>query len=110
MKTILNSTKIYLPTTVGEHFGISIVEVMAMGCIPIVHNSGGVKEFVPAQYRYENLQYAAKKIETAISEWTLEKAKAMVEIVKQFSKSNFSANFMKLFLQYCEQQYKNRLC
>jgi len=103
MKMILNSAKIYLHTTVGEHFGISIVEAMAMGCIPIVHNSGGMKEFVPVQYRYKNLQDAARKIENATYEWTPEKAKAMVEIAKQFSESNFSTNFVKLFLQYCEQ-------
>jgi len=103
IKIILNSAKLYLHTTVGEHFGISIVEAMAMGCLPIVHNSGGVKEFVPAQYGYGNLQDAARKIETATYEWTPEKAKKMVETAKQFSESNFSKNFMKLFSQYIEQ-------
>jgi len=100
MKKILRNAKIYLHTKVGEHFGISIVEAMAMGCIPIVHNSGGAKEFVPERYRYENLQDAAKKIETASHEWAPEKAKTMVEIAKQFSESNFSKNFMELFSQY----------
>jgi len=103
MKTILNSAKVYLHTTIEEHFGISIVEAMAMGCIPIVHNSGGVKEFVPEIYRYGNLQDAARKIETATYEWTPEKARRMVEIAKQFSESNFSTNFMRLFLNYREQ-------
>jgi len=40
-KDIMSRSKIYLHTTVGEHFGISIIEGMACGCIPIVHRSGG---------------------------------------------------------------------
>ncbi|MCW4016270.1 MAG: glycosyltransferase, partial [Candidatus Bathyarchaeota archaeon] len=54
IKQILESAKIYFHPTVNEHFGISIAEAMAMGCIPVVHNSGGVKEFVPDNYRYNN--------------------------------------------------------
>ncbi len=45
----------------GEHFGISIVEAMALGCLPIVHDSGGMREFVPAQYRYTSIEQAAEK-------------------------------------------------
>jgi alpha-1,2-mannosyltransferase len=44
--SILSKAKIYLHTMVGEHFGISIVEGMAAGCIPVAHNSGGVKESI----------------------------------------------------------------
>lgn len=109
MKQILKNAKIYLHTMIGEHFGISIVEAMAMGCLPVVHNSGGAKEFVPAQWRYENMQDAARKIETAIFEWTPEKAEGMVEIAKQFSESKFCTNFTRLFLQYCNQWYQNHL-
>lgn len=29
-----------------EHFGISVVEAMAAGCIPLVHNSGGLREII----------------------------------------------------------------
>ena len=103
MKKILISAKIYLHTMVGEHFGISVVEAMAMGCIPIVHNSGGAKEFVPAQYRYENLRDAATKIETEIYEWTPEKAKETEKIAKRFSEENFSKEFIKIFNQYIEE-------
>lgn len=44
--SVLNKARIYLHTMIGEHFGISIVEAMAAGCIPIAHNSGGVKESI----------------------------------------------------------------
>jgi len=103
MKMILNSAKLYLHTTVGEHFGISIVEAMAMGCIPIVHNSGGVKEFVPMNYRYENVYDAAQKIEKVILKWSPHKTQEVVEIAEKFREENFSREFMNLFSQYIKQ-------
>jgi len=38
---LLKRAKIYLHVMPNEHFGISIIEAMAGGCIPIVHRSGG---------------------------------------------------------------------
>jgi len=103
LESILRRAKVYFHTRIGEHFGISIAEAMAAGCIPVVHNSGGMKEFVPAKYRYENLQDSARKIETAMREWSPEKAETMNKIVRQFSESNFSKNFIEAFSLYLEQ-------
>jgi glycosyltransferase involved in cell wall biosynthesis len=104
---ILKRAKIYLHTMVGEHFGISIAEAMALGCIPVVHNSGGMKEFVPERYRYESLQDAARIIEATMGEWTPEKAKTMIEIGMQFSESNFSKNFIETFSSYIQERLRN---
>jgi hypothetical protein len=46
----------------GEHFGISVLEVMAAGLIPVVPNEGGVIEFVPTKYHYNTIEQAAKII------------------------------------------------
>jgi glycosyltransferase involved in cell wall biosynthesis len=97
---LLKRAKIYLHTMVGEHFGISIVEAMALGCVPIVHNSGGMREFVPEQYRYETLQEAASKIDNEVSKWSTREADEMKEISERFSISNFSSRFMELFSKY----------
>lgn len=94
---LLKRAKVYLHTMVGEHFGISIVEAMALGCIPIAHNSGGMTEFVPAQYRYENLQEAASKISREIGNWSTQEADEMKQIADRFSIANFSLRFMELF-------------
>jgi len=98
---LLKKAKIYLHTMIGEHFGISIVEAMALGCLPIVHNSGGMSEFVPEQYRYETLQEAASKITSEINNWSTEKANEIKKISDRFSISNFSLRFMELFSKYC---------
>ncbi|HZY47165.1 MAG TPA: glycosyltransferase, partial [Candidatus Bathyarchaeia archaeon] len=43
---VLAKSKIYLHLMKGEHFGITVVEAMSAGCVPIVHDSGGPKEIV----------------------------------------------------------------
>ena len=84
----------------GEHFGISIVEAMALGCVPIVHNSGGMKEFVPAKYRYQTPMEAAQKISQEIAEWTPDKAEQVKTIADRFSTAHFSENFMRLYTKF----------
>jgi len=43
----------------AEHFGISVLEAMSMGCIPIVHNSGGPTEIV--QNTVSGFTYSTKE-------------------------------------------------
>jgi alpha-1,2-mannosyltransferase len=105
MKKILKSAKTYLHTMVGEHFGISIVEAMAAGCIPIVHNSGGAREYVPAEYRYENIHDAAQKIEKTVYDWSPSKAQQIIKIAARFKEDTFSNEFMKLFKQYVKNTF-----
>jgi glycosyltransferase involved in cell wall biosynthesis len=100
MQKILENAKIYLHTMIGEHFGISIVEAMAMGCTPIVHNSGGPKEFVPEYLRYNSIYEAAATIMKEIYEWSPEKALKIVKIAEKFKEENFSKEFIKLFEEY----------
>jgi glycosyltransferase involved in cell wall biosynthesis len=101
---LLQRAKIYLHTMVGEHFGISIVEAMALGCIPIVHDSGGMREFVPAQYRYVTVEQAAEKITSELSVWSKSNAEEMKEIASQFSYENFSKRFLGFFDAYFGQK------
>src|SRR6266700_442599 len=42
----LSSARVYLHLMEGEHFGITVVEAMSAGCVPVVHDSGGPKEIV----------------------------------------------------------------
>jgi glycosyltransferase involved in cell wall biosynthesis len=100
LQNILKRAKVYLHTTLNEHFGISIAEAMAMGCIPIVHNSGGVTEFVPEAFRYNTIQEAAKKIGAAINNWTPANENELAQVVEKFKEDHFSKGFLTLFEQY----------
>ncbi len=93
---LLKRAKVYLHTMVGEHFGISIVEAMALGCMPIVHNSGGMVEIAPARYRYETVKQAAEKIDSAISGWSERESLIAKELADRFSLANFSVRFIEL--------------
>jgi glycosyltransferase involved in cell wall biosynthesis len=56
MIKLLNSSKYFLHTLIDEPFGITAVEAIAAGCIPIVHNSGGQKEIcIVPELRYNAL-------------------------------------------------------
>jgi glycosyltransferase involved in cell wall biosynthesis len=100
LRRILLTSKVYLHPKVNEHFGVSIVEAMASGCIPIVHDSGGGREFVPKNLRYSSIEGAATKIEKAIDDWSPIQATKFSMIAERFSEKNFAKNFIKLFNSY----------
>jgi glycosyltransferase involved in cell wall biosynthesis len=60
--TILQDSRVYVHLMEGEHFGIAPVEGLASGCVTIVHNSGGMKEFIPEQFRWETCEDLKAKI------------------------------------------------
>ena len=103
LRNILGRAKVYLHPPTIEHFGISIAEAMAMGCIPVVYEMGGAKEFVPPEFIYKNLQEAAEKVEKAIDKWSIKEARKMNTIVQKFSEQNFRKNFIEIFANYCSQ-------
>ncbi|HYZ96118.1 MAG TPA: glycosyltransferase, partial [Nitrososphaeraceae archaeon] len=89
----------YLHTMAGEHFGISIVEAMAAGLIPVVPSYGGCSEIVPSEYQYTTIQDAADCISKNIDHYDSTKKKFVSEIVKQFSPENFRRNLKYLIEQ-----------
>ena len=59
----LREASIFLHTMVNEPFGISTVEAIAQGCIPVVHDSGGQREIVPIrELRFSNVREAIEII------------------------------------------------
>jgi len=64
VRDILGRAIAYVHCAENEHFGITIVEAMAAGCVPIVHDSGGPKEIVTSDvgFRWSNLSVAARQI------------------------------------------------
>ena len=104
LRTTLLNSKVYLHTMANEDFGISIVEAMAAGCIPVVHNSGGPKEFVSANQRYNNVAEAALKVGKAINDWSPVKAKEFSKKAEGFGEDSFSKQFVNLFNFYFEKE------
>jgi glycosyltransferase involved in cell wall biosynthesis len=59
---IMHDSRVYVHLMEGEHFGIAPVEGLASGCITLVHNSGGMREFIPEEFRWENYADLKEKI------------------------------------------------
>jgi glycosyltransferase involved in cell wall biosynthesis len=97
LNNLLLTSKVYFHTKINEHFGISIIEAMYSGCIPIVHNSGGPKEFVPSKLRFATVDEAAQKIDDALEHWSVTRSQKISESTLGFSESNFCKQFMEIF-------------
>ena len=97
LRRILLTSKVYLHTSVNEHFGISIVEAMSLGCTPIVHNSGGPMEFVSQDHRFNNKHEAAEKVEKAVDDWSETQALKISKYARRFNVETFSTQFIDIF-------------
>ncbi|MCL2172194.1 MAG: glycosyltransferase [Candidatus Bathyarchaeota archaeon] len=93
VSALLGRAKIYLHGMVGEHFGISVVEAMAAGCIPVVHNSGGPKETCERiGFFYNDVEDCVKAVSEALQSNV--SSDVFVEQAKLFSVDNFKRNFI----------------
>ncbi len=96
LRKFLLESKIYLHCAKDEHFGISILEAMACGCVPVVHNSGGPKEFSPKSTMYNSIDEATQKINETILTWSPKISYEMYSEASFFSIERFSSQLMKV--------------
>jgi glycosyltransferase involved in cell wall biosynthesis len=70
-----------LHTKPSEHFGMAVAEIVAGGCIPLIHDSGGQIEIVNNNQKvlYSSYDEAVQK-----SEWLLENPRSALEIRASF--------------------------
>ncbi len=93
MSSVLSRAKVYLHTMVGEHFGISVVEAMAAGCIPVVHNIGGTKESIANfGYAYGDVEECVGYIRKALD--SNKDPRLIAEHAERFSSENFRKTFV----------------
>lgn len=84
-----------------EHFGITTVEAMAAGCIPIVTNKGGQGEIVDNNlngYLWDDINKLILQTKKIISDPEIRKKFSKEAIIKskKFSKNNFSENLYSI--------------
>jgi glycosyltransferase involved in cell wall biosynthesis len=96
-KLLLNmkKSKVYFHPRSGEHFGMSIVEAMSAGLIPVVPDEGGQTEFVPSQYQYNTLEQASQIVSNAL-DIPISERLAISNSVQRFSVSKFKKNFQQI--------------
>jgi glycosyltransferase involved in cell wall biosynthesis len=63
---LMRRSKVYLHPLPGEPFGISTVEAMSAGIIPVVPDIGGHTEFVPTQYQFHTFRQGVQAVAAAL--------------------------------------------
>jgi glycosyltransferase involved in cell wall biosynthesis len=98
---------VYINLARNETFGMSVVEAMASGCIPIAHESGAIPEYLPEKFCYSELQEIPEKVAAFIN------AKSDVRdelrhISSRFDEGVFRKRFMFFFrsLENCRDSLK----
>jgi glycosyltransferase involved in cell wall biosynthesis len=94
MLEIMRSVKVYLHPLPGEPFGISTVEAMSAGIVPVVPDVGGHTEFVPQKYQFHTFGQGVEAVAAALD------APMSERIMISNSTQRYSmANYIKRFQQ-----------
>ena len=87
---LMRNSKVYLHPLPGEPFGMSTVEAMSAGIIPVVPDVGGHTEFVPAKYQFHTFKQGVQAVEAALN------APASERIQMSYSTQKYSVtNYIK---------------
>jgi glycosyltransferase involved in cell wall biosynthesis len=96
--SLLKRSKVFFHPRYGEHFGISIVEAMSAGLIPVVTAEGGQTEFVPKKYQYHSIEQAVDIISSALNVPYSERV-SISDSVQRFSSLVYKNNFKEIVNQ-----------
>ena len=100
LQKLVQKSSIYIHPTQNEPFGISIVEAMSAGLIPITPNIGGETEFVPLNYQYQSIEHATEIIAQIItnkSQNDLDNEREKISnSINNFSKQKYKENLRKI--------------
>lgn len=103
LRKYLAESKIYLHSCDDEAFGITIVEAMASGCIPIVRNATGPREIVTSEsgFKWNSIYEAIKYISKILSNGELRQklSSNAVERAKKFSPEAYQKRLIEIIQQ-----------
>jgi glycosyltransferase involved in cell wall biosynthesis len=92
--SLMKKSKVYFHPLPGEPFGISVVEAMSAGLVPVVPDTGGLTEFVPRGYQFNSLRQAADIVVSSFGATAAER-EALSDSVRRFSLSEYVGAFQK---------------
>ena len=93
--SLISRAKVYFHPLPGEPFGISTVEAMSAGLIPVVPSIGGHTEFVPLKYQFRTFAEALESIAVAMDAPFSERI-MISNSVRRFSVSNYIKRFQRI--------------
>jgi glycosyltransferase involved in cell wall biosynthesis len=102
LSDVLSRASIYVHCALNEHFGISVVEAMASGCIPIVHKSGGaytdIVKYGEYGFGFEDALDLSKRLNYLLNELKIRNAliKKVQKRAEDFNELAFKNKILKL--------------
>lgn len=105
MAQILQESKYFLHTLISEPFGITAVQAIAAGCMPIVHNSGGQREVVNhSRLRFQDINEVPELIqhleEMDVNSFNEIRNDLSSHIIRNFSDEVFYEKIREIFNEY----------
>ena len=92
---LMQESKVYLHPLIGEPFGISTVEAMSSGLIPVVTDVGGHTEFVPSKYQFHTFGQGVEAVSLALMATNSERI-LISNSVKKYSIQSFIDRFQQI--------------
>src|SRR2546427_5154042 len=106
VKDLLGRAKAYVHCAQNEHFGITIVEAMAAGCIPLVHDSGGPREIVSdaVGFKWNSIDEAVAKVSSLIEDDGLRRklSNAAISRAQQFGPEEIESGMGKVVRSFSQ--------
>ena len=92
---LMRRSKVYVHPLPGEPFGISTVEAMSAGIIPVVPDIGGHTEFVPAKYQFHTYGQGVGAVAAALAAPASERDK-LSHSTQKYSVTNYIKKFQQI--------------
>lgn len=100
LKEKVKHSEVFLNSGREDPFCMALVEGMSAGCIPLIHDSGGVAEAVPfKELKYKTEEGAIRKLKNIINLPERKKEQLRKKIkkhIQQFSEEEFIRNLFKI--------------
>jgi glycosyltransferase involved in cell wall biosynthesis len=95
---LMRRSKVYVHPLPGEPFGISTVEAMSAGIIPVVPDIGGHTEFVPARYQFHTYGEGVQAVAAALAAPASERIK-LSHSTQKYSVTNYIEKFQQILVK-----------
>lgn len=92
---LMRTAKVYVHPLPGEPFGISTVEAMSAGIIPVVPDTGGHTEFVPARYQFHTFGQGVEAVAAALDAPASERIR-ISHSTQKYSTANYIKRFQEI--------------
>ncbi len=92
---LMRRSKVYVHPLPGEPFGISTVEAMSAGIVPVVPDIGGHTEFVPAKYQFHTYGQGVGAVAAALAAPASERAK-LSHAAQKYCVTNYIKKFQQI--------------